>query len=108
MIEFDNVRMRYRKNMEDVLKGITFTVHPGAKIGIVGRTGAGKSSIMQALFRMVPLSRGKISIDGVPINAIGLHVLRHQMSIIPQSPTLFNGSLRYNLDPLDQCSDKQL
>lgn len=77
------------------------------KIGIVGRTGAGKSSIIQAIFRLADLN-GVIVIDGIETNNLGLHDLRNRISIIPQDPVLFSGTLRYNLDPFDERSDDEL
>lgn len=78
------------------------------KVGIVGRTGAGKSSLAMALFRMLESSEGDIIIDGVNIREIGLHDLRHRMSIIPQDPVIFSSTLRVNLDPFDSHSDDEL
>jgi len=90
-----------------VLKNLTFTIASKEKIGIVGRTGAGKSSIIGALFRLTEPT-GTIFIDGIKINDIGLHDLRKGISIIPQDPVLFSGSVRYNLDPFEQFSDDEL
>ncbi|CAK3849796.1 ABC transporter [Lecanosticta acicola] len=107
-IDFDNVQMRYRDGLPLVLKGLTMKVRPGERIGIVGRTGAGKSTIMSTLFRLVELSGGSISIDGVNIAKIGLHDLRSRLAIIPQDPTLFRGTIRSNLDPFNEHSDLEL
>jgi len=107
-IEFNNVRMKYRDELPDVLKGLTLTVGASEKIGVVGRTGAGKSSIMVALFRMAELSGGSIKIDGVDISTIGLNDLRSGISIIPQDPLLFSGTLRSNIDPFSTKSDAEL
>ncbi len=92
----------------EVLRGISCTVKPGEKIGVCGRTGAGKSSVMVALFRLVELSAGKIEIDSVDIATLGLHALRSRLSIIPQDPVLFSGSFRYNLDPFSKFQDKDI
>ncbi|KAG4305854.1 hypothetical protein PORY_000764 [Pneumocystis oryctolagi] len=90
------------------LKGINIHINKGEKVGIVGRTGAGKSSIMVALYRLVELSRGSIIIDGIPISEIGLHDLRSRLSIIPQEPTLFEGTIRSNLDPFNEYTDQEI
>ncbi|WRT68580.1 uncharacterized protein IL334_005558 [Kwoniella shivajii] len=107
-IEFSNVKMRYREELPDVLKGLTMDVGVCEKIGVVGRTGAGKSSIMVALFRMAELSAGSIKIDGIDVSKIGLNDLRSGISIIPQDPLLFSGTLRSNIDPFNTKSDAEL
>lgn len=107
-IVFDQVEMRYRANLPLVLKGMTMHVRGGERIGIVGRTGAGKSSIMSTLFRLVELSSGHITIDGLDISTIGLHDLRSRLAIIPQDPTLFRGTIRSNLDPFGEHTDLEL
>ncbi|KAA0201857.1 hypothetical protein HAZT_HAZT011772, partial [Hyalella azteca] len=106
-IDFRNVSLRYEENQPLVLKNISFTITSGEKIGIVGRTGAGKSSLISCLLRLTEPT-GQISIDGVDIGKLGLHTLRKNISIIPQDPVLFNGSLRMNLDPFNEYSDEQL
>uniref|UniRef100_F7F2X7 ATP-binding cassette sub-family C member 5 n=1 Tax=Ornithorhynchus anatinus TaxID=9258 RepID=F7F2X7_ORNAN len=105
---FENAEMRYRENLPLVLKKVSFTIKPKEKIGIVGRTGSGKSSLGMALFRLVELSGGCIKIDGVRINDIGLADLRSKLSIIPQEPVLFSGTVRSNLDPFNQYSEDQI
>lgn len=107
-IVFDNVEMRYRDGLPLVLKGLSMHVHAGERIGVVGRTGAGKSSIMSTLFRLQELSSGAIIIDGIDISTIGLHDLRSKLAIIPQDPTLFKGTIRSNLDPFHEHSDLEL
>jgi ATP-binding cassette subfamily C (CFTR/MRP) protein 1 len=107
-IVFDNVEMRYRAGLPLVLKGMSMHVRAGERIGVVGRTGAGKSSIMSTLFRLQELSGGSIVIDGVDISKIGLHDLRSKLAIIPQDPTLFKGTIRSNLDPFHEHSDLEL
>ncbi|CAB1113175.1 ABC [Ectocarpus sp. CCAP 1310/34] len=104
----DDVTMRYRPDTDLVLKGVTLTIRPGEKIGIVGRTGSGKSSLMQVLFRMVDCEDGSIAIDGVDTKAIGLAALRSRLTIIPQEPVLFSGSLRANLDPFEVYTDEEV
>lgn len=100
-IAFRDLRLRYRDGPL-VLKGLTLDVRPQEKVGVVGRTGAGKSSLMNALFRIVETGKGSVSIDGVDIASIGLHDLRERLSIIPQDPVLFSASVRFNLDPFDE------
>ena len=107
-IVFDRVKLSYRPELPDVLREMSVTIRPGEKVGIVGRTGAGKSSLLVALFRIVELKAGSISIDGVDISSVPLETLRSRLSIIPQDPVLFSGTLRHNLDPLGQYSDAQL
>ncbi|PRQ40004.1 putative xenobiotic-transporting ATPase [Rosa chinensis] len=107
-IEFQNVQVQYQPEGPMVLKGITCTFSKKEKIGVVGRTGSGKSTMIQALFRVVELSGGRILIDEQGISKIGLQDLRSSLGIIPQDPTLFQGSLRNNLDPLQQHSDQEI
>jgi ABC-type multidrug transport system fused ATPase/permease subunit len=136
-IVFKNYSTRYREGLDLVLKDVSFEVQPMEKVGIVGRTGAGKSSLTLALFRIVEaadsywarassqdnesfdvsaqeinlagaLNGGSIEIDGVDISTLGLKDLRQHLSIIPQDPTLFSGTIRENLDPLNELADKEL
>ncbi|GAB5365970.1 hypothetical protein AAMO2058_001104200 [Amorphochlora amoebiformis] len=107
-ISFENVQMRYRPGLPLVLRGLTFNVKPTEKIGIVGRTGAGKSSLFVAIYRLVELASGKIYIDGVDTANIGLQSLREKLSIIPQDPVLFRGSIRFNMDPFNNFEDEDI
>ena len=107
-IELRNVYMRYRAGLDPVLKGLTFTVESGHKVGVIGRTGAGKSSIFLALLRLVEIESGSVVIDGIDVSTLGLKDLRSRVSVIPQDPVLFTGTVRFNLDPFEQCSDDEL
>lgn len=104
-IQFKNVNLRYRQNLPLVLKDLNFGIYPGEKVGICGRTGAGKSSIMTGLYRLSELESGNITIDGLDISQLGLRDLRSKLLIIPQDPVLFQGSIRKNLDPFNQFPD---
>ncbi|XP_035914954.1 multidrug resistance-associated protein 1 isoform X7 [Anopheles stephensi] len=108
MVEFRDFQVRYREGLELVLRGISFTVKGGEKVGIVGRTGAGKSSLTLALFRIIESAGGSIVIDGQDIAQLGLHALRSRLTIIPQDPVLFSGTLRINLDPFNAQSDDDI
>ncbi|KAI0659143.1 multidrug resistance-associated ABC transporter [Cubamyces menziesii] len=107
-IDFKDVEMSYRPGLPPVLKGVSFHVNPGEKIGIVGRTGAGKSSLLQALFRIVNVQSGTIEIDGRNTAEIGLDVLRQRLALVPQDSLLFKGTLRDNLDPTKTRTDAEL
>lgn len=106
-IEFSGVTARYRPDLPIVLDSFTLSVQPGEKLGICGRTGAGKSSVLNVLLRIVEPEAGRITIDSVDIGRIGLHRLRQSIAIIPQDPVMFSGELRFNLDPLGGCTDEQ-
>lgn len=107
-LEVEGLVVRYAPDLPPVLKGLSFTVAKNQRIGVVGRTGAGKSSLTLALFRFLEASAGSISIDGVDISTIGLHDLRSRLAIIPQDPVLFSGTLRSNLDAFDDHTDTEL
>lgn len=107
-IQLENLHVQYDPSLPRVLKGITCTFPGNKKIGVVGRTGSGKSTLIQALFRVVEPIEGRILIDGIDITKIGLQDLRSRLSIIPQDPTLFQGTMRSNLDPLEQHSDHEI
>lgn len=107
-IVFQGVKMRYRPELPLVLKGLNFEIPGGSKVGVVGRTGAGKSSLMVCLMRIVELDEGKILIDGTDTRTIGLSKLRSSIAVIPQDPVLFSGTVRTNLDPFDEHDDDAL
>ncbi|XP_058200269.1 ABC transporter C family member 10-like isoform X1 [Rhododendron vialii] len=107
-VEIHDLKVRYRPNAPMVLRGISCIFEGGQKIGIVGRTGSGKTTLISALFRLVEPTEGMIIIDDIDISRIGLHDLRSHFGVIPQDPTLFSGSVRYNLDPLSEHSDHEI
>ena len=107
-ISISDVKLRYRPNTEEVLKGLSVKIGAGEKVGIVGRTGAGKSTLSLALTRIVEICGGSIEIDGENISEISLEQLRRKVTIIPQDPTLFTGTLRFNIDPEGNCSDAEI
>lgn len=107
-IEFRNISMRYASSADSVLKKISFLIPSKSKMGIVGRTGAGKSSIVAALFRICEPYEGELLIDSINILQLPLHQLRNAIAIVPQDPTLFRGSVRFNLDPFNQYSDDEI
>ncbi|XP_028549629.1 ABC transporter C family member 10 [Dendrobium catenatum] len=107
-VELHDLQIRYRPDTPLVIRGISCIFEGGDKIGIVGRTGSGKTTLIGALFRLVEPAGGRIIIDGIDIAKIGLHDLRSRFGIIPQDPTLFHGSVRYNLDPLEGYTDQQI
>ncbi|KAK8967567.1 ABC transporter C family member 3 [Platanthera guangdongensis] len=102
------MQVRYAPNLPIVLRDLTCTFYGGTRTGIVGRTGSGKSTLVQALFRIVEPTAGVICIDQINISTIGLLDLRSRLSIIPQDPVMFGGSVRSNLDPLEEYTDDQL
>ncbi|KAL4228774.1 Multidrug resistance-associated protein 1 [Mactra antiquata] len=107
-VRFNNYSTRYRNGLDLVLRGISCDIRGGERVGIVGRTGAGKSSLTVALFRLIESAGGSIVIDGHKISDMGLHDLRGKLTILPQDPVLFSGTLRMNLDPFDQYNDNQV
>ncbi|XP_016960247.1 ATP-binding cassette sub-family C member 4 [Drosophila biarmipes] len=106
-VEFRNMSCRYDPNGSPVLKNLNLTIEAGWKVGIVGRTGAGKSSLIGALFRLAHIE-GEILIDGIETGSISLEILRTRISIIPQDPVLFSATIRYNLDPFERYTDAEL
>uniref|UniRef100_V5GXJ6 Putative multidrug resistance-associated protein/mitoxantrone resistance protein abc superfamily n=1 Tax=Ixodes ricinus TaxID=34613 RepID=V5GXJ6_IXORI len=107
-VRFEKVTMRYETGLDPVLKNISVTFAPGEKVGICGRTGSGKSSLVMGLFKMVPISEGTIYVDGIDISTVPFDILRSRLSIIPQEPVLFSGTIRQNLDPRAMYTDEQL
>jgi len=107
-IEVQELSIRYRPEQPLVLRGVSFSIGAGDKVGLVGRTGSGKSSMLLALFRMVEPEGGRVTIDGVDTRTLGVQHLRSKMSIIPQDPFMYKGTVRRNLDPLEQYQDAEL
>lgn len=107
-VVLESLQIRYRANSPLVLKGITCSFEGGQKVGVVGRTGSGKTTLISAIFRLVEPCGGKIFIDDIDICGIGLHDLRFKLGIIPQEPVLFRGTVRTNLDPLTQYTDLEI
>ncbi|OAE35389.1 hypothetical protein AXG93_2587s1040 [Marchantia polymorpha subsp. ruderalis] len=107
-IEFETLEMRYRPGLPLVLKGVSMSINGGEVVGVVGRTGSGKSSLMLCLFRLVEPASGRIKIDGIDIGNITLKNLRSRLSIIPQEPILFSGTVRTNIDPFSAHSDDEI
>lgn len=108
LLEFCDVVLAYREGLPNALDGVSLVVRPGEKVGIIGRTGSGKSTLFLALFRMVELNQGQILLDGLDISTVGLAQLRSRLAIIPQDPFLFSGTVRENLDPCGWHPDLQL
>ncbi|CAL0300544.1 unnamed protein product [Lupinus luteus] len=107
-VDIEDLQVRYRPNTPLVLKGITLSISGGEKIGVVGRTGSGKSTLIQVFFRLVEPTGGKIIIDGIDISVLGLHDLRSRFGIIPQEPVLFEGTVRSNIDPTGQYTEDEI
>ena len=107
-LTFENFSIKYRDDCDLALKNINLEINPGEKIGIIGRTGSGKSSLTLSLFRVIEAFEGKIDIDGENIRDIPLKKLRRSLSIVPQEPFLLEGTLKTNLDPLNLYSDSEL
>lgn len=101
------IALRYRTTTPLVLKDVSFTIPSGKSVGVIGRTGAGKSSLVAVLFRLNEATGGRILVDGVDISTLGLKTLRQNITIIPQDPVLASGTIRSNLDPFDEYSGKR-
>lgn len=108
VLEFNDYKMRYRPGLDLVLKGVNVRIESSEKVGVVGRTGAGKSSLFQAILRLVEADSGGIIIDDIETSKLGLQDLRSHLAVIPQSPTILSGTVRYNLDPFHQHSDESI
>lgn len=107
-VQFEGVTARYAPHLPDVLRDVTFNIQAASKVGIIGRTGSGKSTVFQVLFRFIEPRLGRVLIDGIDIRQIPLARLRRAIAIIPQDPTLFRGTIRDNLDRFNECSDEQI
>ncbi|KAF9733560.1 hypothetical protein PMIN07_007671 [Paraphaeosphaeria minitans] len=107
-VEFINYSTRYRPDFDLVLRNVSFKVKPGEKVGVVGRTGAGKSSLALALFRALEAEQGQIIVDDIDVSKIGLQDLRKNIVMVPQDPTLFTGTIRSNLDPFGSFTDEEI
>eukprot|EP00181_Compsopogon_caeruleus_P000064 CAMPEP_0184682668 /NCGR_PEP_ID=MMETSP0312-20130426/8220_1 /TAXON_ID=31354 /ORGANISM="Compsopogon coeruleus, Strain SAG 36.94" /LENGTH=1331 /DNA_ID=CAMNT_0027134483 /DNA_START=219 /DNA_END=4214 /DNA_ORIENTATION=+ len=107
-ISFEGLQVRYRENLPLVLKGIDLQIPGGTKVGVVGRTGSGKSTLMVALLRLVEAAGGKVFVDGLDLGNLGLNDVRSKMTIIPQDPVIFSGTIRLNLDPFQEHADEDI
>jgi len=107
-ITFKDVDLRYRPELDLVLHGLSYEVEAGHKVGIVGRSGCGKSTMGLALSRILEVDSGQVLIDGVEVNKVDLETLRSRITVIPQDPVIFDGTLRMNLDPLNKRSDEEI
>jgi ABC-type multidrug transport system fused ATPase/permease subunit len=108
IVQYEGVSARYAPGQELVLCNVSFTANARERVGIVGRTGAGKSSLALTLLRGLEVESGHIRIDGMDTKKIGLRALRHGLAIVPQDPTLFSGTLKSNLDPFNEYSDREM
>lgn len=107
-IDIKNVQMRYREGLDLVLKGVSLSIASGEKVGVVGRTGSGKSSLMIAILRLVELAAGEVLVDGLNLGQLGLNDVRKNITIIPQDPVIFSGTIRFNLDPFGEYTEAEL
>ncbi|TVU12290.1 hypothetical protein EJB05_45926, partial [Eragrostis curvula] len=107
-IEFEHVTLRYKPELPSALSDVSFVIASGMQVGIIGRTGAGKSSILNALFRLAPICNGRILVDGIDVSRVAVRELRGHFAVVPQSPFMFDGSLRENLDPFNTTTDTRI
>ncbi|KAF0901952.1 hypothetical protein E2562_011785 [Oryza meyeriana var. granulata] len=107
-VEFEHVTLRYKEDLPPALNDVSFVISSGMQVGIIGRTGAGKSSILNALFHLVPICNGRILVDGFDVAKLAVRDLRGHFAVVPQSPFLFDGSLRENLDPFNKTTDLRI
>jgi ABC-type multidrug transport system fused ATPase/permease subunit len=107
-LETKDVMLRYRPKLDLVLKGLNFKADKGLKIGVCGRTGAGKSTLGLTFLRILEIESGTIEIDGIDIKQVALQTLRERVTTIPQDPTLFKGTLRFNIDPYEKHSNEEI
>lgn len=107
-ITFKDVHLRYRPELDRVLQGLSYEVTAGHKVGIVGRSGCGKSTMGLAISRLLEVDSGEVLIDGVEVNKVDLDTLRSRITVIPQDPVIFDGTLRTNLDPLNKRTDEEI
>jgi ABC-type multidrug transport system fused ATPase/permease subunit len=105
---FLNVKAKYRASLEYALKGISFEIKGGEKVGVVGRTGSGKSTLLQVIMRLLDVVEGTMTVDGVDTSKVPLRAFRKKFAVIPQTPTLFNVSLKENLDPFGEYEDSAI
>jgi ATP-binding cassette subfamily C (CFTR/MRP) protein 1 len=107
-VEFRDVVLAYPRQPEPALRGLTLTIEAGSSVGVVGRTGAGKSTLVQTILRLYPNQSGSVLVDGVDVASVGLKTLRGRVAIVPQAPTLFAGTIRFNLDMFGERTDEEL
>lgn len=107
-VSFDKVMLRYRPELDHTLKKLSFNIESGHKVGVVGRTGAGKSTMGLVLSRILEIESGSVKIDGTEISQVNIHNLRSKITVIPQDPVIFDGTVKFNLDPSGNVDDKEI